>query len=172
MSDRKVLITETHLEDIGDAIRERNGSQSTYTPGQMPAAIEAIPNAYAAGDEGKVVSSGALVAQTSRTVTANGTYDTTTNDEVTVNISGSATLVAKTITENGTYDPADDSADGYSGVTVNVSGGGGGGDVTLLTKAAWDALTTQQKQAYGLVAVQESLTGYKRGILVNGHDYS
>lgn len=30
-------------------------------------------------------------------------------------------LTEKTITANGTYDPADDGADGYSGVTVNVS---------------------------------------------------
>lgn len=35
-------------------------------------------------------------------------------------------LVEKSITENGTYDPADDEADGYSSVEVNVSGGGGG----------------------------------------------
>lgn len=34
------------------------------------------------------------------------------------------TMVAKSITANGTYDPSDDSADGYSSVTVNVSGGG------------------------------------------------
>lgn len=37
-------------------------------------------------------------------------------------------LVDKTVTENGEYDPADDDADGYSGVTVNVSGG-----VTILS---------------------------------------
>lgn len=35
-----------------------------------------------------------------------------------------AVLVSKTITANGTYDPADDDADGYDEVTVNVSGGG------------------------------------------------
>ena len=34
------------------------------------------------------------------------------------------TLVTKTITVNGNYDPADDSADGYSNVAVNVGGGG------------------------------------------------
>lgn len=34
-----------------------------------------------------------------------------------------ATLITKTITENGTYDAEDDNADGYSSVTVNVSGG-------------------------------------------------
>lgn len=47
-----------------------------------------VPNTYGSGDEGKVVQNGALVAQTSRTLTQNGTYDTTTNDSVTVNVSG------------------------------------------------------------------------------------
>lgn len=37
---------------------------------------------------------------------------------------GSATLITKNITANGTYSASDDSADGYSSVTVNVSGGG------------------------------------------------
>ena len=36
----------------------------------------------------------------------------------------SATLIAKTITANGTYSASDDSADGYSKVTVNVPTGG------------------------------------------------
>ena len=39
---------------------------------------------------------------------------------------GSATLIEKIITENGTYNASDDNADGYSKVTVNVAGGGGG----------------------------------------------
>lgn len=49
-----------------------------------------VPNTYTASDEGKVVSNGALVAQTARAaeITQNGTYDTTLNDEVTVNVSG------------------------------------------------------------------------------------
>ena len=37
---------------------------------------------------------------------------------------GPPTLIEKTITENGTYAAEDDDADGYSSVTVNVSGGG------------------------------------------------
>lgn len=37
---------------------------------------------------------------------------------------GSGTLITKSITQNGTYNASDDSADGYSQVTVNVSGGG------------------------------------------------
>ena len=35
------------------------------------------------------------------------------------------TLITKTITANGTYNASSDNADGYSSVTVNVSGGGG-----------------------------------------------
>lgn len=120
----KVLVTESSLESIADAIRTKNGTENTYKPGQMAAAIEAlpgqstlvsksitqngsydpedddadgysavtvnVPNSYAAGDEGKVVSNGALIAQTARAseITANGTYDTTTNDSVTVNVEG------------------------------------------------------------------------------------
>lgn len=36
---------------------------------------------------------------------------------------GSATLITKSITANGTYNASDDSADGYSSVTVNVPSG-------------------------------------------------
>jgi hypothetical protein len=47
-----------------------------------------VPNSYSAGDEGKVVSNGALVAQSSDTVTTNNTYDTTLINSLTVNVSG------------------------------------------------------------------------------------
>lgn len=82
---------------------------------------------------------------------------------------GNASLITKTITENGTYDAIDDSADGYSSVTVNVQGGGG---VPLVARADWRALTVAQKQAYGLVAIQDANSGYTRGELVNGADYT
>lgn len=113
----KVTVTETYLENIADAIREKNGEETTYKPSEMAAAIEAlypeptgtkqitvndtgidvkqyaevdvnVPNSYAAGDEGKVVSNGALTPQTSQTVTLNGTYDTTLKSEVVVNVAG------------------------------------------------------------------------------------
>lgn len=51
-----------------------------------------VPNSYSAGDEGKVVSNGALVAQGSDTVTQNGTVDTTLINSITVNVSGSSVL--------------------------------------------------------------------------------
>lgn len=47
-----------------------------------------VPNTYQASDEGKVVSSGALVAQGSLEITENGIYNTALYNEVTVNISG------------------------------------------------------------------------------------
>ena len=74
----QVLVTESYLDDIADAIRDKTGSEDTYTPAQMAGAIEDIQTA----------------------------------DEV--------VLVSKSVTANGTYNPASDSADGYSGVTVNV----------------------------------------------------
>ena len=47
-----------------------------------------VPNTYTASDEGKVVSSGTLVSQTSDTCTSNGVVDTTLINSLTVNVSG------------------------------------------------------------------------------------
>lgn len=77
-----------------------------------------VPNSYDSGDEGKVVSNGALVAQTSATKTENGTYDTTLNNSVTVNVPLPTGTIS--ITENGTVDVTQ-----YASADVNVSGGGG-----------------------------------------------
>ena len=156
------LVERQHLQDIGDAIRSKNGSSDTYTPAEMAQAISGIrtadevvlvqktvnangqynssddsadgysgvrvnvPNSYSASDEGKVVSNGDLISQTSRNVNANGTYDTTVNNEMVVAVP-EPIIIQKTITENGTYNASSDGADGYSSVSVNVSGGGGGG---------------------------------------------
>ena len=38
----KVLVTESYLTDIGDAIRNKNGSTSQYKPSEMAAAINGI----------------------------------------------------------------------------------------------------------------------------------
>lgn len=40
----KVLVTESNLQNIATAIREKNGSSDTYTPSQMATAITNIPS--------------------------------------------------------------------------------------------------------------------------------
>lgn len=66
-----------------------------------------VPNSYEASDEGKVVSGGALVAQTARSesITENGTYDTTENNGVTVAVAAtlSDTDLVSSIASNGSY---------------------------------------------------------------------
>lgn len=151
----QVLITESYLDDIADAIREKNGSEDTYTPAQMAGAIADIqtadevvlvsksvtangtynpasdsadgysgvtvnvPNTYTESDEGKVVSSGNLVSQSSKLITQNGTHDTTMNNSVSVDVPNSYSAsdngkvvvnqaltdqTSKSINSNGTHD--------------------------------------------------------------------
>lgn len=47
-----------------------------------------VSQSFTQDDEGKVVSNGSLVSQSSATYTANGTYDTTLVDDVTVDVQG------------------------------------------------------------------------------------
>lgn len=87
----------------------QNGTTTEDVTNYASAQITAnVPNTYAAADEGKVVSNGALVSQTSDTVTQNGTVDTTLIDSLTVNVSGggggSTNLIASgTYTGDGTF---------------------------------------------------------------------
>lgn len=91
----------------------------------------AVPNTYSAADEGKVVSSGALVAQTAHadvTPTASDqTIDTTTNNSI--KVKGDADLVAGNIKKDVEI----------FGVTGSYEGGGGGtqyeiSEITLASK--------------------------------------
>ena len=66
-----------------------NGTTTEDVTNYANAEITAnVPNTYAAADEGKVVSNGALVSQSSDTATQNGTVDTTLINSLTVNVSG------------------------------------------------------------------------------------
>lgn len=56
-------------------------------------------------------------------VTNSSYYGTYTIKVVQESGAGGSTLIEKSITANGVYNASDDSADGYSKVTVNVSGG-------------------------------------------------
>lgn len=58
-----------------------------------------------------------------------------------------ATLVTKAITANGTYNASDDSADGYSSVTVNVPSGGG----TAMNTQTEQSTTRRNNTALGSI---------------------
>lgn len=77
-----------------------------------------VPNTYSAGDEGKVVDDGALVAQTAHAdvtpTTSDQTIDTTTNNSI--KVKGDADLVAGNIKKDVEI----------FGVTGSYEGGGGG----------------------------------------------
>lgn len=81
-----------------------------------------VPNSYSAGDEGKVVSSGALVAQTAHAdvtpTTSDQTIDTTTNNSL--KVKGDANLVAGNIKKDVVI----------FNTTGSYEGGGGGSDET------------------------------------------
>lgn len=96
-----------------------NGTTTHDVVGYASASITAnVPNSYSAGDEGKVVSSGALVSQTAHAdvtpTTSDQTIDTTTNNSI--KVKGDADLVAGNIKKDVEI----------FGVTGSYEGGGGG----------------------------------------------
>lgn len=105
---------------------------------------------------GVSVSASELVSGT-RSITANGTgIDVTNYASVDVAVpSSSPTLITKNITANGTYNATDDNADGYSSVTVNVSGGGGGA-TNLIT----GTFTTNATSGAQTINIPYTGTGY------------
>lgn len=115
-----ILVERNSLSDIADSIRAKNGTQTTYKPSEMAAAIDALP-------------SGGITPTGTISITQNGTIDVTQYANASVNVpTGGSTLGTKTITENGTYTASDDSLDGYSSVTVNISGGTGTDIVSII----------------------------------------
>lgn len=137
-SEMAGAIAQIHGDPVLEALNVN--ANGTYTPSSgkdgFSQAVVNVPNTYASGDEGKVVSGGALVAQSSQSITQNGTYDTTLKNQAIVNVPNSysasdegkvvdnGALVAQgsqSIIQNGTYDTTLKNQ-----VVVNVSGGGGG----------------------------------------------
>lgn len=106
-----VLVSESALQNIANAIRSKNGTQNTYKPAQMADAIEAI-------------SGGGITPTGTIEITENGTHNVTNYASANVAVpTGGASLGTKSITANGTYSAEDDNLDGYSEVTVNVPTG-------------------------------------------------
>ncbi len=104
----------------------------------------------------------------SKSIDANGTYTASSENldgysSVTVAVP-QTTIESLSVTDNGTYTAISGKA--FSPVVVNVPTG-----PEIITRANWDLMTESQKQAKGLVAIQDSSTGFLRGEFVNGADY-
>lgn len=120
--------TETGIVPTGTISINENGLQIDVK--QYAFADVAVPNTYTVDDQGKVVYGDLLIGQTSRTITENGEYDTTLNNDCTVNVPNTYTQddegkvvsdgslvqqTALTVAENGTFDTTLKNS-----VTVNV----------------------------------------------------
>lgn len=128
----------------GEITRERldvaqNGTYTAPSGKAYTPVVVAVPNSYAASDEGKVVKNGALAAQGSATVTENGPVDTTEISAVTVAVPVPV-LEALSATANGTYTPTAGHA--FNSVVVNVPSSGGGTDLAAADVYVADYLST------------------------------
>ena len=64
----KVLVTDTYLTNIGNAIREKNGESTTYKPSEMAAAIQAISGG---GDQPQLNAPTISITEDTLTITPN-----------------------------------------------------------------------------------------------------
>lgn len=84
----------------------QNGTTNAPSGTAFNKVVASVPNTYAAGDDGKVVSNGALVSQTAHaTVTQNGPIDTTLNNSVEVAVAAGGTISDANIIKNTTFVP-------------------------------------------------------------------
>ena len=119
----------------------------------------AVPNSYSQSDEGKVVSNGALVAQTSDTVTTNDTYDTTLINSLTVNVSGGGGTAQ---VATGSFTLASEfslttSAQTLPGLDLDFQP-----DllVWMIDRASFANLTPSGQHIYGMFAIRKSISPY------------
>lgn len=107
-----------------------------------------VPNSYSLADNGKVVSNGALVAQTASTYTSNATYDTTLISSVTVNVAGGITpdqIALRTISQ-------------AIGSSANKIGSSAFCSCTQLTIASFPACVSIYNNAFDSCTALESIS--------------
>lgn len=90
-------VLDGYFSDIADAIRGKNGSQSTYTPSQMPSAITNIPTGGTYQTISKTYTP--TTSQQTETITAGSGYDAIEEVDITVNAMTSGTAGTPTATK-------------------------------------------------------------------------
>lgn len=139
-----VTVSASELDSGSKSITANGNSQDVVGYASVDVAV---PNSYSASDEGKVVSSGALVAQTAHAdvtpTTSDQTIDTTTNNSI--KVKGDADLVAGNIKKDVEI----------FGVTGSYEGGGGslGGLANMV-----DVSTIDYQLAYMLMCMKKGDT--------------
>ena len=143
--DDKVICTKNKITSIANQIRTELAESDTYTLDEMPQKIHEISGGGGGAviqrlevtENGTYTASGGVDGYSpievdvepdleDITITQNGTYTSSQHDgydEVVVNVTATPTIQSLTVTENGTY-TAPSGVDGYSPITVSVSGSG------------------------------------------------
>ena len=149
------------LTSVANAIRTRGGTSSQLAfPSGFASAVGAIGNIYTAGDEGKVVSSGALVSQTDHSdvtpTTSDQTIDTTTNNSI--KVKGDANLIASNIKKDVVIFNITGSYEGSGGTpTVET------GEYTPTTTGPTIQVSVSTTYTYFLVSVATKLSDRTMG---------
>ena len=148
-----VTVSASELDSGTKSITSNGSSQDVVG---YAAVDVAVPNSYSAADEGKVVSSGALVAQTAHAdvtpTTSDQTIDTTTNNSI--KVKGDADLVAGNVKKDVEI----------FGVTGTYEGGGGVSYDDLAKNLVPDGdvnLTVTSIEQYGLAYFIGKSSGWK-----------
>ena len=139
----KVMITESYLEDIADAIRVKNGSSDTYKPSEMSGAIEDIP--------GGITPTGTI------SITSNGTVDVTQYASAAVSVPGITPTGTINITQNGTVDVTN-----YASASVAVPNPSTGTKQISITQ---NGTTTEDVTNYASAEISASVTAHPGFVL-------
>lgn len=124
-----VLVEETYLKDIADAIRSKKGVSTTYKPSDMPSAIESISG-------GGVTPTGTI------NITTNGTHDVTNYASASVAVpQGTTPTGTINIATNGTHDVTNYALANVAVPTGSIENYGSKNSYTI--SELFDALTNE-----------------------------